>query len=51
MISSFTVSSFILIVLIIICCLCLHPDRGLRYDSLEMFKKSLIFINDGSTDK
>lgn len=34
MITSFTVSAFILIVLTIICCLCLHPDRGLRYDSL-----------------
>lgn len=50
MISSFTVSGFILIVLAIICCLCLHPDRGLRYDSLELFKKSLMFISEGSTE-
>jgi len=45
-ISSFTVSSFLLIVLLIICCLWLHPDRGLKYDSLEIFKETLMFVDE-----
>lgn len=34
MIASFIVGGFILILLVIICCLWLHPDRGLKYDSM-----------------
>ena len=46
LISSFSVGSFILCILVIICCLWLHPDRGLKYDSLEMFKQTLYFVNE-----
>jgi hypothetical protein len=34
LIASLTVTAFIFLVLIVICCLCLHPERGLKYDSL-----------------
>ena len=50
LIASFSVFSFIFLLLVVICCLCLHPDRGLKYDSLEIFKKSLIFINDSQSN-
>jgi hypothetical protein len=34
MITSFSVSLFIMTILFVICCLWLHPARGLKYDSL-----------------
>ncbi len=46
MITSFAVGGFILAVLVIICCLWLHPDRGLKYDSLEMFKRPFMIIHE-----
>lgn len=48
MVASFAVAFFILFILVIICCLWLHPDRGLKYDSLEMFKQTLVFIQEES---
>jgi hypothetical protein len=45
-IASFTVSGFLMLVVFIITCLWLHPDRGLKYDSLEMFKNTLLFVEE-----
>jgi hypothetical protein len=49
-ISSFTVSSFLFLTLIIMGCLWLHPDRGLKYDSLEIFKETLMFVDEDKED-
>lgn len=45
-ISSFTVGSILLVIVLIICCLWLHPDRKLKYDSLEIFKNTLVFVEE-----
>ena len=46
LITSFTAAAFIFVILVVICCLCGHPDRKLKYDSLEIFKKPPIFVDE-----
>lgn len=45
-ISSFCASGLLLMILGTILCLCCHPDRNLRYDSLQIFKETLMFVEE-----
>lgn len=41
-ISCFCVGGVLFLVLVVILCLCCHPDRGQEYDALKFFKSTLM---------